>query len=149
MLRVGRTPALLHQDRGWGHHNPAEGQRREAQLQPGRDHSHAGVLRVPQTRADTRRFYNEISKVYDLLAERSEASVPKAGLEKLAVAAGERVLEPGVGTGHCLAALAQAGGPTGKVNGIDLSEGMLAQARELLRQEQLTNLIPTNVTVRR
>jgi demethylmenaquinone methyltransferase/2-methoxy-6-polyprenyl-1,4-benzoquinol methylase len=49
----------------------------------------------------------------------------------LAAKAGERVLEIGFGTGHSLAALAEAVGPSGKIYGIDISDGMLQQAREL------------------
>ena len=57
----------------------------------------------------------------------------------LAAAPGEHVLEIGFGTGHILVELAKAVGPTGKVFGIDLSENMLAQAKDLLERENLTD----------
>jgi ubiquinone/menaquinone biosynthesis C-methylase UbiE len=100
-----------------------------------------GVLRVLQSRGATRAFYDKISKVYDLLADRSEEPVRGAGLTKLAAQAGEKVLEIGCGTGHCLVELARAVGPAGRVYGLDLSEGMLRQADELLRREQLAERI--------
>ena len=39
-----------------------------------------GVLRVFQSREQTRAFYDKLSRVYDLLAERSEAPVRRKGL---------------------------------------------------------------------
>lgn len=95
------------------------------------------VLRVLQSKDETRAFYDKISGVYDLLAERSEGPIRQAGLDMLGPVAGKRVLEIGYGTGHCLAQLAEAVGPAGKVFGIDLSEGMRARARERLDKEQL------------
>ena len=91
-----------------------------------------GVLRVLQSKDETRAFYDKISVVYDLLAEQSEGPVRIAGLNKLALAPGERVLEIGYGTGHSLVQLAGAVGPEGKVFGIDFLEGMRARARERL-----------------
>ncbi len=90
-----------------------------------------------QSKDETRAFYDKISGVYDLLAERSEGPVRQAGLEKLALTAGERVLEIGYGTGCCLVQLAAAVGPAGMVFGIDLSEGMRARARERVAKEHL------------
>jgi SAM-dependent methyltransferase len=84
------------------------------------------VLRVLQTKGETKAFYNKISKVYDLLADQSEEPIRRAGLEKLNARPGEKVLEIGFGTGHCLVALAQAVGGVGKVYGIDLSDEMLS-----------------------
>jgi len=85
-------------------------------------------LPVFQTRDQTRAFYNKISGVYDLLADRSEAPVRRAGLELLKARAGEKVLEIGFGTGHSLVRLADAVGPHGQVLGLDLSDKMLAVA---------------------
>jgi len=87
------------------------------------------VLRVFQTKEQTRSFYNKIAGVYDLLSDRSEAPMRKAGLELLKASAGETVLEIGFGTGHSLVALAKAVGPRGKVFGLDLSDQMLKLAK--------------------
>jgi ubiquinone/menaquinone biosynthesis C-methylase UbiE len=67
-----------------------------------RSESQPEVLRVFQSKGETKAFYNKISKVYDLLADRSEEPVRQAGLEKLNARPGEKVLEIGFGTGHCL-----------------------------------------------
>lgn len=91
-----------------------------------------GVLRVLQSKSETKAFYDKIAKVYDLLAEHSERPMREAGLRLLAAAPGEHVLEIGFGTGHILAKLADAVGPSGKVFGIDISENMLGRARNLL-----------------
>jgi ubiquinone/menaquinone biosynthesis C-methylase UbiE len=80
--------------------------------------SQGGVLRVLQSKEETRAFYDKISGVYDVLAEHSEGPVRQIGLDKLALAPGERVLEIGYGTGHCLVQLAKAVGPEGKVFGL-------------------------------
>ena len=91
------------------------------------------ILRVFHSRKETRAFYDKISRVYDLLAERSEEPVRSAGLAKLQALPGEKILEIGFGTGHCLAALAAATAPGGRAYGIDLSEGMLRTAMQYLR----------------
>ncbi len=54
---------------------------------------------------------------------------------------GERLLEIGFGTGHVLAELAKAVGPTGKVFGIDISENMLAEAKAVVEQEKLADRV--------
>jgi ubiquinone/menaquinone biosynthesis C-methylase UbiE len=96
-----------------------------------------GVLRVLQTREETKAFYNKIAKVYDALAEHSEAPVRKAGLEMLNPQPGEEVLEIGFGTGHSLIALARSVGPSGKVFGIDLSEKMVEISQKRADEEGL------------
>jgi ubiquinone/menaquinone biosynthesis C-methylase UbiE len=100
-----------------------------------------GVLRVLQTKRETKLYYDKIAKVYDLLAEHSERPMREAGLRLLAAAPGEHVLEIGFGTGHILAGLADAVGPTGRVFGIDISENMLAQTRDLLRNKGLLDRV--------
>lgn len=103
--------------------------------------SECDISRVLQTKSETKAFYNKIAGVYDLLAERSEQPMREIALEMLAPAPGEHLLEIGFGTGHVLARLAQDVGPTGKVFGIDISENMLAQARELLQREGLADRV--------
>jgi demethylmenaquinone methyltransferase/2-methoxy-6-polyprenyl-1,4-benzoquinol methylase len=95
------------------------------------------VLRVFQSKDQTRAFYNKISRVYDLLSERSESPMRKAGLELLRARAGESVLEIGFGTGHSLVALAKAIGPKGTVSGLDLSDKMLQRAKASLAKFNL------------
>jgi ubiquinone/menaquinone biosynthesis C-methylase UbiE len=87
------------------------------------------LLRVFQSRIQTRKYYNKISSFYDLLSERSEAPMRRVGLGMLKAAAGEKVLEIGFGTGHTLVALAKAVGPDGIVFGLDLSDQMLRLAK--------------------
>jgi ubiquinone/menaquinone biosynthesis C-methylase UbiE len=99
------------------------------------------ILRVFQSKGERKAFYNKIAKVYDLLAEHSEQPMREAGLERLAAAPGERILEIGFGTGHCLVELARAVGPNGMVYGIDLSEEMLALTQELLAKEDLAGRV--------
>jgi len=99
----------------------------------------SGVLRVLQSKDETRSFYNKIAKVYDLLAEHSERAMRELGINRLAPAPGERLLEIGFGTGHCLVELARAVGPAGKALGLDISENMLAIAGTLLEREGLAD----------
>jgi demethylmenaquinone methyltransferase/2-methoxy-6-polyprenyl-1,4-benzoquinol methylase len=94
-------------------------------------------LRVFETKEQTRAFYNKISHVYDLLSERSEAPMRKAGLDLLKPNAGESILEIGFGTGHTLVSLAKAVGPKGRVLGLDLSDKMTEIAKENLAQAGL------------
>lgn len=100
-----------------------------------------GVLRVFQSKAETKAFYDKISHVYDLLAEHSEGPVRRAGLEKLDARPGEKVLEIGFGTGHSLVSLAQSVGKAGKVYGLDVSEGMLHVAQGNLHKAGLAERV--------
>jgi ubiquinone/menaquinone biosynthesis C-methylase UbiE len=103
------------------------------------DPAQPGVLRVFNSKEETRNYYDRIAKIYDLMADHSEAPARQAGLELLAVQPGEKVLEVGFGTGHCLVALAQAVGPTGKVYGIDISDAMHQHAEENLQKAGLAD----------
>ena len=78
-----------------------------------------------------------MSRWYDLIAGSTEKKYRDWGLEKLSARPGEMILEIGFGTGHCLAALAKAVGPDGRVIGLDISDGMLSMASELLQKEGL------------
>ncbi len=68
-----------------------------------------------------------VQKVNDLLLARSAV-------------AGEKVLEVGCGTGAATVPLAEAVGNTGEVVGIDISEPMLAAARERISNSGLRNI---------
>jgi len=102
-----------------------------------RTYHQPGVLRVLQSKSETKAFYNKIARVYDLLAEHSEEPVRQAGLALLNVQPGEKALEIGFGTGHTLVELARAVGPAGRVFGIDVSDEMLKLAAERLRENAL------------
>lgn len=95
------------------------------------------VLRVRQTRGETRSFYNRIARAYDALSESTESSARRKGIRLLKAARGESILEIGFGTGHCLLEFARATGPDGRVYGLDLAERMVELARGLLRKSGL------------
>lgn len=99
------------------------------------------VLRIFQSKDETKAYYNKIAKFYDLLAEHSEQPMRHRGLEMLKAGPGESILEIGFGTGHCLVEIAQAVGPGGKVYGIDISEGMVERSRSLVEKLDLTDRI--------
>lgn len=101
----------------------------------------ASIKRVKRSKKDARTSYNRLSRWYDLFAGRTERKHRERGLEKLSVQPGERILEIGFGTGHCLAALARAVGPAGRVVGVDISDGMFAMAHERLHKEGLAERV--------
>ena len=105
------------------------------------DEVQRGVLRVFQSRSETRAFYNKISKVYDLLAEHSEAPMRQLGLDTLAPRRRETILEIGFGTGDSLVALADAVSPSGSIHGIDLSDGMARVTHDLLTKRHLIDRV--------
>lgn len=100
-----------------------------------------GVLRVLQTKEETKAFYNKIARVYDMLSEHSEAPVRRRGFEMLNCRLGEKVLEIGFGTGHVLVDLAEAVGQDGTVYGIDLSDEMVRTSDLLLEEHGLAERV--------
>jgi ubiquinone/menaquinone biosynthesis C-methylase UbiE len=95
------------------------------------------ILRVFQSRVQTKAYYNKICRFYDLLSDRSEAPMRKAGLDLLKAGVGEKILEIGFGTGRVLVDMAKAVGPQGKVFGVDLSDQMLRLAKKNLTKAGL------------
>ncbi len=90
-------------------------------------------------------FYDRISNAYDALADSNEHVAREKGLAALNVAAGERVLEIGYGTGHSLVQLATAVGPEGHVSGVDISAGMETVAQKRVDEAGLTERVSLSV----
>jgi ubiquinone/menaquinone biosynthesis C-methylase UbiE len=67
-------------------------------------------------------------------------SIRSKAVNRLELKRGSRVLEVGCGTGRNLAPLLEAVGAEGHVYGVDLSEGMLAEAKELCTQTGWNNV---------
>lgn len=87
------------------------------------------------------KFYDRISNAYDLIADGGEHVARERGLKLLAVDSGESVLEIGYGTGHSIVALATAVGETGKVSGIDISDGMRKVAEDRVKKAGITDRV--------
>jgi ubiquinone/menaquinone biosynthesis C-methylase UbiE len=87
-----------------------------------------------------RNNYNRMSRWYDWFAS-SERQFTQIGLRILNVQPGEKVLEIGFGTGQGLVALAHSVSETGKVYGIDLSDGMFQVAKERISRTGLSSRI--------
>jgi demethylmenaquinone methyltransferase/2-methoxy-6-polyprenyl-1,4-benzoquinol methylase len=96
---------------------------------------------VTRSKADAKAAYNRLSRWYDLLSGSSEGRFLRLGLSKLEVKEGEQVLEIGFGTGEGILTLAGSVGSTGRVYGIDLSEGMLERAQGKLDRSGLQSRV--------
>jgi len=70
-----------------------------------------------------------------------EKKYREEGVRKLDVRNGERVLEIGFGTGHCIQSIAQSVGDSGKVYGMDISEGMLTLTRDRVQRAGLSGRV--------
>lgn len=90
------------------------------------------ISRVTRSKTEARATYTRMSRWYHLLIDPFERRYRLAGLRMLAIRNGEQVLGVGFGTGEGLRVLAEAVGPTGKVTGIDIAEGMCHVADALL-----------------
>jgi demethylmenaquinone methyltransferase/2-methoxy-6-polyprenyl-1,4-benzoquinol methylase len=95
----------------------------------------AAVPRVTRSKAQAQTAYDQMSGWYGLLTDPFEGRYRQQGLTWLKPKAGERLLEIGPGPGQTLVALAQQGGPSGHIVGLDISMGMLRQAKLRLRRQ--------------
>ncbi len=100
-----------------------------------------GILPVPRSKEEAKRFYDRISRVYDYLTGAFERKYAEMAVERLSVGEGETVLEIGFGPGHCLKRLAESVGKTGKVYGVDISSGMLEVTRRRLDKARLIDRV--------
>jgi demethylmenaquinone methyltransferase/2-methoxy-6-polyprenyl-1,4-benzoquinol methylase len=85
-----------------------------------------------------------MSRWYDWIAA-SEVRFIQMGLEQLDAQHGEKVLEIGFGTGRAILPLARAVGGSGKVFGIDLSEGMYQVALQKVHSSGLEQRVELRV----
>ena len=99
------------------------------------------ISSVTRSKEEAKAGYDKISKWYDLLTARFESKYRDIGLQKLSAKEGEIVLEVGFGTGHCILALAQSVGNSGKVYGIDISEGMRNITRKRAKEAGLSERV--------
>ena len=93
------------------------------------------ILPVKQSQHQTQRYYDRLSRWYDLFSGSTERGYTLQGLDMLNLQSGETVLEIGFGTGYALLAISRAVEPDGQVQGIELSPGMIAQTRARLSQQ--------------
>ncbi len=100
-----------------------------------------GILPVPRIKADAKRFYDRIRRVYDYLTGAFERKYAEMAVERLSAGEGETVLEIGFGPGHCMRRLAESVGRTGKVYGVDISSGMLEVTRRRLDKARLIDRV--------
>jgi len=90
------------------------------------------VASVTRTKRDAKRYYDRISRYYDMIAGTFERKYAQTALDLLCVAGGEYVLEIGIGTGHCLKSMTWLVGKQGRACGIDISDGMLQVSKKRL-----------------
>lgn len=91
------------------------------------------ICRVTRSKGEAKAAYDRLGRWYDLIVGWSEKRARGIGLKKLNAAEDESALEIGFGTGHCLLALAQPVGDSGRVYGIDLAESMLNISNDHLK----------------
>ena len=112
---------------------------RSADTQPGPANDGSSVRTALGTER-LRRIYDRVAKRYDLQHALTTAWADQRGrrlLVEAAVAQGDRVLDCGSGTGTTALMAARKAGPNGKVTLFDLSEGMLAVARDKAAREAM------------
>src|SRR5262245_20963688 len=84
----------------------------------------------------TERLYSRLSSHYDLFFDKIFQSGREEAIRCLELTSGERLLEVGVGTGLALPLYPK----TVEVIGIDLSEGMLEEARDRINRMGLRHV---------
>jgi ubiquinone/menaquinone biosynthesis C-methylase UbiE len=97
------------------------------------------ISRVKRSKQDARFSYNKMSAFYDVIAGFSEKKFTQMGLKKLSVKPDEIVLEIGYGTGKTIVQLAKSIDKSGKVYGIDISDGMYDVTSKLVRKNNLSS----------
>jgi demethylmenaquinone methyltransferase/2-methoxy-6-polyprenyl-1,4-benzoquinol methylase len=98
------------------------------------------ISRVPHSMESARANYDRLSHWCDLITW-SETESIQTGIRMLDVDPGEYILEIGSGIGRALLSLADSGGKTCKVVGVDLSHRMNQVAKRKVNKYSLGNRI--------
>lgn len=99
------------------------------------------TTRVLRTKEEAKASYDRMSRWYDVLAGHSERKAIDIGLDKLDVKEGDTVLEVGFGTGEGILKLAESVGSSGRVYGIDISQGMLEITQKKIGDVDLSDRV--------
>ena len=83
--------------------------------------------------------HEEIWRRYDAVEDRLTAGVSERMLDLAGVGRGARVLDLATGRGEPAIRAAKRAGPTGRVVGVDVAEGLLQMAREKAAREGVSN----------
>lgn len=109
-------------------------------MTPDRD----SVLRVYKSKAQAKKSYDRMSRLYDFIAGVFEQRYKDIALKCLNIARDEVILEIGFGTGQCLKQIVEAVGEGGKVYGVDISSGMLSASKRRLEMAGLWSRVELN-----
>jgi ubiquinone/menaquinone biosynthesis C-methylase UbiE len=96
------------------------------------------MLEAKLSEKEVKEVYADMSKYYDLWAHLTEAKARKTALEKSGIENGQNILEVAVGTGILFEEIVEIN-KDGKNIGIDLTEDMLAKAKQRLEKNTSSN----------
>jgi demethylmenaquinone methyltransferase/2-methoxy-6-polyprenyl-1,4-benzoquinol methylase len=99
------------------------------------------ISRVTRTKQEARSTYNKLSRWYDLMAGDFERRPSNAAIQQLTPNTGESILEIGCGTGQAIVKIGELTDQSGKVFGIDISNGMLAIAQSRVKKTSLQDQV--------
>lgn len=98
------------------------------------------IDRVTRSRGEAQSNYDRLSTWYDFLSGGAEWRYSEESLEMLDPQPGEAVLEIGYGTGKGLEWIRRRTGMTGRLVGVDLSEGMKRVAARRLARARIEDV---------
>ena len=112
-------------------------------------HNPSEESHVVQTYAKRSKRYDSNVKIFDLFRSMG-FDIPawrEAAIQDLHLKPGDIVIDIGCGTGLTFPSLCKAVGPSGKIIGIDISEGMLKQAQQLIAANGWLNVELVNIDI--